>query len=53
METSNFLSEMTEKDSATKSLNNRGSDEMSTRTLPILALNEVSYSIIVLINLVA
>ena len=36
---------MTEKDSSTKNINNGRVEEMSTRTLPILALNEVSYSI--------
>ena len=46
METSNFLTQMTEKDSSTKSVNNRGVEEKSTRTLPILALNEVNYSIV-------
>ena len=45
METSNILTQMTEKDSSTKSVTNGGAEEMSTRTLPILALNEVSYSL--------
>ena len=41
METSNFLTQMTEKDVPTQRTNNRRVDELSTRTLPILALNEV------------